>query len=143
VIVLDVNVVLAAFRADHVHHPIVRPWFEQTLATGADIVVPDFVWVGFLRLVTNTHIFEVPSTLAEAFAFVDAVTSAPSYRSVPGLPNGLGVFRQTAVVGEADGNLIPDAYIASVARALACPVATLDRDFRRFDDLHIVTPGEG
>ncbi|MEO8908276.1 MAG: TA system VapC family ribonuclease toxin [Microbacteriaceae bacterium] len=139
-IVLDVNVLLAAFRADHVHHPIVRPWFERTLAHNVDVVVPDFVWVGFLRLVTNTHIFEVPSTLAEALAFMDAVAAAPSYRSVPGLPNGLGVFAETCIAGEACGNLVPDAYIASVARALASPVATLDRDFRRFDDLRFVVP---
>lgn len=137
-IVLDVNVLLAAFRADHVHHPIVRPWFDDAFATHSDIVVPDFVWVGFLRLVTNTHIFEVPSTLAEAFAFVDAVTASDAYRSVPGLPGGFAVFRQTCETGDATGNLIPDAYIASVARAHACPVATLDRDFRRFDDLRIV-----
>lgn len=141
-IVLDVNVLLAAFRADHVHHLIVRPWFERELVNGTDLVVPDFVWVGFLRLVTNTHIFEVPSTLAEAFEFMDAITGAPSYRSIPGLPSGLSVFMQTCTAGDAHGNLVPDAYIASVARALACPVATLDRDFRRFDDLRIVTPGQ-
>lgn len=111
-IVLDLNVLVAAFRADHVHHPIVRPWFDDVFATRSDIVVPDFVWVGFLRLVTNTHIFEVPSSRAEAFAFVDAVLVSPAYRAVPGLPNGLGVFRQTCETGDATGNLIPDAYIA-------------------------------
>lgn len=142
-IVLDVNVVVAAFRADHVHHPVVRPWFDETFSSGSDIAIPDLVWVGFLRLVTNTHIFEVPSTLAEAFAFVDAVIASPAYQSVPGLPNGLAVFRQTCFAGEARGNLIPDAYIASVARAHAAPVVTLDRDFRRFDDLRILEPRLG
>lgn len=139
-IVLDVNVVLAAFRGDHVHHHDVRTWFNQMIADRTEVVIPDFVWVGFVRLVTNPRIFEVPSTLGEAFEFVDAVVAAPAYRSVPGLPNGLFVFGQTCQSGDARGNLIPDAYIASVARALGCPVATLDRDFRRFDDLRIVEP---
>jgi uncharacterized protein len=85
----------------------------------------------------------IPSTLAEAFAFMDAVTAASSYRSVPGLPSGLGVFSQTGSAGDARGNLVPDAYVASVARALACPVATLDRDFTRFDDLRVVEPTLG
>jgi toxin-antitoxin system PIN domain toxin len=140
VIVLDVNVVVAAFRADHTHHTDVRPWFDQLFASDTGVVVPDFVWVGFLRLVTNTHIFEVPSTLAEAFEFVDAVVASPAHRSIPGLPDGLDVFKETCLAGDARGNLIPDAYIASVARAHASPVATLDRDFRRFDDLQIVEP---
>lgn len=38
-------------------------------------------------------------------------------------------------------NLVPDAYIATVAITHGCPVATFDRDFRRFDDLTVVTPG--
>jgi uncharacterized protein len=140
VIILDVNVVLATFRADHVHHPEVRAWFDNTIASGIEFAVPDFVWVGFLRLVSNAHIFEVPSTVTEAFTFVAAVSATPSYRSIPGLPNGLDVFKQTCESGDARGNLIPDAYIAAVARAHGSPVATLDRDFRRFDDLRIIEP---
>ncbi|WP_022885577.1 TA system VapC family ribonuclease toxin [Glaciibacter superstes] len=139
-IVLDVNVLLAAFRADHPHHPQVRPWSDQVFTTGDGIAVPDFVWVGFLRLVTSTHIFEVPSTVEEAFAFTEAVVTSPSYRSVPGLTDGLDIFKETATAGQARDNLIPDAYIAAVARAHSCPVVTLDRDFRRFDYLRIVDP---
>jgi predicted nucleic acid-binding protein len=40
----------------------------------------------------------------------------------------------------ATGNLVPDAYIASVVLGYDCPVATFDRDFRRFDGPRIVTP---
>ena len=81
-IVVDVNVLLAAFRADHVHHARARPWLERTLEAGVRIIVPDLVWVGFLRLVTNSHIFDVPATPAEAFEFVDAVCAAPSYANL-------------------------------------------------------------
>jgi toxin-antitoxin system PIN domain toxin len=140
VIVLDVNVVLAAFRADHAHHPVARPWLEATLETGTGIIVPDFVWVGFLRLVTNAHIFEVPSTPAEAFEFVDAVCSAPSYAGIPGLPEGISTFREVVLDSDAWGNLVPDAYLASIARAYAVPVASFDRDFRRFEGLEVIVP---
>lgn len=50
-------------------------------------------------------------------------------------------FRDTVLDSDAWGNLIPDAYLASVARAHAVPVASFDRDFRRFDGLEIVVPG--
>src|SRR5690606_35149232 len=56
VILLDVNVVLAAFRQDHAHHSLARPWLERTISTGTGILVPDAVWVGFVRLATNSHI---------------------------------------------------------------------------------------
>jgi uncharacterized protein len=140
VIVVDVNVLLAAFRADHVHHVRARPWLERTLKAGVRIIVPDPVWVGFLRLATNSHIFDVPATPTEAFEFVDAVCAAPSYASVAGFADGLAMFRDTALNSDAWGNLIPDAYIAALARAYASPVASFDRDFRRFDGLEIVVP---
>ncbi len=141
-IVLDVNVLLATFRADHAHHDVVRPWFDATFVPGADVVVPDLVWVGFLRIVTNNHVFEVPSTLAEAFDFVEAVTSSSAYVTAPGLRPAWGDLRDIATEADASGNLIPDAYIAAVAMAHGVPVATMDRDFRRFTGLAIVDPSK-
>ena len=60
-IVLDVNVVLAAHRSDHPHHAIVRPWFESLLAQGATFGVPDLVWGSFIRIATNRRIFVEPN----------------------------------------------------------------------------------
>lgn len=139
-IVLDVNVLLATFRADHPHHDIVRPWFDEAFVPGADIVIPDIVWVGFLRIVTNTHVFEVPSTLAESFAFLEAVTGSSAYGTVPEPRRGWADMREIATEADARGNLISDAYIAAVAMAHAAPVATMDRDFRRFTGLRILDP---
>lgn len=139
-IVVDVNVLLAAFRADHAHHPMARPWLERTLSGNDSVLVPDLAWVGFLRLVTNTHIFDVPSTPAEAFEFVDAVCAADAYAGIPGLNDGLAAFRDAVLDADAWGNLIPDAYLASVALTHAAPIASFDRDFRRFDGLKIIIP---
>lgn len=140
-IVVDVNVLLAAFRQDHAQHEPARAWLERMLSGGDEIVVPDAVWIGFVRIATNRAIFEVPASTAEAFEFVTAVTGAVGYRVMPGLVDGLALFARVCLESQAVGNLIPDAYIASVARAYACPVASFDRDFRRFDDLEIVVPG--
>ncbi|WP_022888870.1 TA system VapC family ribonuclease toxin [Agromyces italicus] len=139
-IVVDVNVLLAAFRQDHAQHELARPWLEQMLSGGDEVVVPDAVWIGFVRIATNQAIFEVPATAAEAFEFVTSVTGSAGYRVMPGLVDGLALFARVCLESQAVGNLIPDAYIASVARAYACPVASFDRDFRRFDDLEIVVP---
>jgi toxin-antitoxin system PIN domain toxin len=140
VIVVDVNVLLAAFRADHAHHPVAKPWLDAALEAGTALLVPDLVWVGFVRLVTNTHIFDVPSTPAEAFGFVDAVCATPSYSGIAGFDDGLTRFRDEVLGSDAWGNLVPDAYLVAIARAHAAPVASFDRDFRRFDGLEIITP---
>lgn len=140
-IVLDVNIVVSAFRADHPHHPRVRPWLDRVLAEGAPIVVPDVVWLGFFRLCTNPRVFAVPSSLEETAEFVRAITGQPGYLPVSGLNGGIEEFLELALSSSAGGNLATDAYIASIALAWAAPVATLDRDFRRFDGLRIIEPG--
>lgn len=139
-IVVDVNVLLAAFRQDHERHEQARPWLERALSGGDEIIIPDAVWIGFVRIATNRAIFDVPATAAEAFEFVTSVTASAGYRVMPGLVDGLALFARVCLESDAAGNLVPDAYIASVARAYACPVASFDRDFRRFDDLEIVVP---
>lgn len=139
-IVIDVNVLLAAFRGDHVHHLSAKRWLESTLASGVRVLIPDLVWVGFIRLVTNNHIFEVPSTPGEAFEFVETICGSGTYSNIPGLVDGLELFRKTVLESNSWGNLVPDAYLASIARAHAVPLASFDRDFRRFDGVEIVAP---
>lgn len=139
-IVLDVNILLAAFRADHPHHGRVRPWLDGVLRRATAIAVPDVVWVGFVRLCTNRHVFPVPSDLAEAVDFARAFVAQPGYVSVSGLNDGIEPFLELAKSSSASANLTTDAYLAAVALAWAAPVATLDRDFRRFDGLRVIEP---
>jgi len=50
VLLLDVNVVLAAHREDHAHHRSVRAWIDSMLAGRRQFTVPVLVWASFLRL---------------------------------------------------------------------------------------------
>lgn len=142
-IVVDVTVLLAAFDPDHPHHGAARPWLQSALADpAASVIVPDTVWVGFVRLATLRGIRRVPASAAEAFGFLRAVSGAPGYQPLPALDALLDRFEQTVTSDDAVGNLVPDAYIAAIARMFACEVATFDKDFRRFDGVRIVTPAE-
>jgi toxin-antitoxin system PIN domain toxin len=139
-IVVDVNVLVAAFRQDHPHHATAHPWLQQALGGFDDIVIPDAVWTGFLRIVTLRGAFAVPSSLEEAASFILAVVSAPAYLTAAPFAENATRLVALCRASDATGNLVPDAYIASVALGYDCPVATFDRDFRRFDGLRIVTP---
>lgn len=138
-IVVDVNVLIAAHRADHAQHEPAMRYLVAALR-GDTVIVPDSVWSGFVRVVTHPRIFERPSTLAEATAFVRDVVGARRYRANAGLSDGIDSFLQVCERADARGALVPDAYIAAVALAHGCPLATFDRDFGRFEGVRVVTP---
>lgn len=139
-LLLDVNVVLAAHRRDHPHHDSVRGWFDAVVAGPAPFTVPTVVWASFLRLATNRRIFHVPTPRAEAFAFIDATCAQPNHvLTTPG-PRHLELLRRACDEADADGDLVPDAVIAALATEHGCEVATLDRDFARFPSLRTLRP---
>jgi uncharacterized protein len=132
VLLLDVNVVLAAHRGDHPQHVPVRAWFDELLAGDERFAVPASVWGSFLRLATNRRIFEVPTPRAEAFAFAEAVCAQPLHLPLGPGPRHLALLHRLCEEGDALGDLIADAAIAAIAAEHGCEVVTLDRDFARF-----------
>jgi uncharacterized protein len=141
VLLLDVNVVLAAHRGDHPHHAPVRGWFDEMLAGDERFAVPALVWASFLRLATNRRIFEVPTPREDAFAFIEATRAQPRHLSIAPGPRHLTLLRRLCDEGDAVGDLIPDAVVAAVAAEHSCEVITLDRDFARFGSVHHRRPG--
>lgn len=131
-LLLDVNVVLAAHRADHPQHAAVRGWFDILLREDEPFTVPTVVWGSFLRLATNRRIFPVPTPRPAAFAFVDAVCAQPHHLLTSPGPRHLALLSKISAEGDAMGDLIPDAVLGALALEHGCEVATLDRDFARF-----------
>lgn len=131
-LLLDVNVVLAAHREDHPHYAPVRGWFEDMLAGDERFAVPAFVWTSFLRLATHRRVFEVPTPRAEAFAFIAAACEHPLYLPIGPGPRHLALLRQLSDEADATGDLIVNAAIAAIAVEHGGEVVSLDRDFGRF-----------
>ncbi|HSK26417.1 MAG TPA: type II toxin-antitoxin system VapC family toxin [Jiangellales bacterium] len=141
-LVLDVNVLLAAHRTDHPQYDPVRTWLESLLAARSDFGVPRFVWASFLRLATHRRVFVVPTPLGDAFDFVDAITAQPGHVAAEPGARHLALVRQLCLEADASGDLIPDAVLAAVAVEHGAAVATLDRDFARFESVRRVRPGD-
>ncbi|WP_407689570.1 type II toxin-antitoxin system VapC family toxin [Mycobacterium sp. HUMS_1102779] len=142
-LLLDVNVLLAAHRGDHPQHESVRPWFDRLLAGDDQFTVPNVVWASFLRLATNRRIFEIPTPRDEAFAFIDAIVAQPHHLPTGPGPRHLALLRRACEEADASGDLIPDAVLAAVAAEHHCDVVTLDRDFARFGSVRALRPGAG
>jgi len=132
VLLLDVNVVLAAHRADHPHHAGVRDWLDAAVEGPEAFAVPALVWASFLRLATNRRIFPVPTPAADAFAFIDAVRSQPLHADIAPGARHLALVRRLVEEADAVGDLVPDAVLGALALEYACRIVTLDRDFARF-----------
>lgn len=139
---LDVNVVLAAARDDHPLFTSARPWLERLWASDERFGVPDAVWVAFVRLVTNRRVFPVPSSLADAFAYLRAVRSQPNHVDLRAGARHLEHFERLCHEADAAGDLAVDADLGALAVEHGCEIVSFDRDFARFPRLRWVRPDE-
>lgn len=129
---LDVNVVLAAHRADHPDHATARQWLDALLDSGDQFGVPWTVWWSFLRLSSHPRIFEIPTPAADSFAYISAVRAQPGHVAIDPGPRHQELLRRVVEEGEAAADLIPDAVLAALAIESSADVASFDRDFARF-----------
>lgn len=127
----DVNVLLAAFRADHAHHAIARPWLETGLALadhGGRWTLLPMVAADFVRLVTHPKVFPDPAPAALACDFVEAILACPGVemaRSGAEWNSFSSLCRDRDLAGKG----VPNAWIAAAVRTLGEHLVTLDRDF--------------
>lgn len=129
----DVNVLVAASRADHPHHAVALDWLRSALAAcerGARFAVLPMVAASFLRLVTSPRVFHQPTPPDQAWAFLRAVLDAPGVQ-MPTLGPEWPAFEQLCRSASLTGNDIPDAWIAAAVKATGEHLATFDHDFTR------------
>lgn len=142
-LLLDVNILLGAHRADHRDHTWLHAWLTRAATGDEDFGVPLLVWGSFLRLVTNRRVFSVPTPRSDAFAFIDGVRAQPRYLSTEPGPRHLALLQGLCDEGDAAGDLVPDAILGAIAMEHGAGVASLDRDFARFASLRQVRPAPG
>jgi hypothetical protein len=129
----DVNVLVAASRADHPHHVVARGWLEEALdASGAGVALTlmPMVLASFLRLVTSPKIFQQATPIEEAVAFVDALLASPGVHLAPLGPEWVKL-RQLCLDKQLGGNHVPDAWLAAAVAHQGGHLVSFDRDFRK------------
>jgi toxin-antitoxin system PIN domain toxin len=129
----DVNVLVAASRSDHPHHRVAHAWLTAAAAaasTGGSLVLLPMVLAGLVRLVTSPKIFQVPTPVEDAVAFVDALLAVQGVR-VPTLGPEWPRLRQLCLDKQLKGNAVPDAWIAAATIHLGEHLVSFDRDFKK------------
>ena len=139
-ILVDVNVLVHAFRRDAPHHREARVWLEQLVYSEGSFGLADLVLSGFLRVVTHPRVFDPPTPLAEALEFTQALRGQPNCVHVAPGRRPWAIFLRLCREAEARGNLIPDAFLAALAIESGSEWVTTDRDFSRFPGLRWRAP---
>lgn len=134
-ILLDVNVLVDAFRQDQPRHPAVRAWVDRVTASDAAFGVPELVLSGFVRVVTHPRVFNEPDDVDDALAFAERLRELPHAVAVRPGERHWSIFARLCRVTRATGNTVPDAYIAAMAIESGSELITADRGFARFPDL--------
>ncbi len=134
-ILFDVNVLVCAHRADTPDHLAYLTWLEDVINSDQGYGVSELVLSGFIRIVTHPRIFNLPSKLEEALLFVDQLRSQPNCFIIRPSDRHWGIFVGLCAAAGANGNLIPDAYLAALAIDSGSEWITTDRDYSRFPGL--------
>jgi toxin-antitoxin system PIN domain toxin len=131
----DVNVLVYAHRSDAQNHPAYRRWLEDVINGDQAYGMADIVLSGFLRVVTHPRVFNPPSDITAALAFVSEIRNQPNCVIVSPGNRHWGIFTHLCETTEAKGNLVPDAYLAALAIESGSEWVTTDQDYSRFPQL--------
>jgi toxin-antitoxin system PIN domain toxin len=134
-ILIDVNVLIYAHRADSLGHEGYRNWLAEVLKNDSPYGMWDLVLSAFLRIVTHSRIFRDPTPLETALSFVNEIRDRTNCVLLSPGERHWDIFTRLSKTVGARGNLIPDAYLAALAIESGTELVTTDRDYARFPNL--------
>ena len=97
--------------------------------------VSDLVLSGFLRLVSDPRVFDVPMPIERALAAAEALRSRPNAVLVSPAERHWEIFGRLCRESGVKGNLVSDAYFAALAIESGSEWITTDHDYSRFPGL--------
>lgn len=134
-LLIDVNVLVYAYRADAPDHAAYRRWLQGVLDAEAPFGVSELVLSGVVRVATHPRVFSPPSPVGHALQFVESVRSQPNCILVAPGPRHWEIFARLCRSSQAKGNLVADAYHAALAIESGSEWITTDGDYARFPGL--------
>ena len=142
-ILMDVNVLVYAFREAAPEHRRYREWLLERVNAREPFGVSELVLGGAVRILTHPRVFAPPTPIENAIEFAGALRSQPNAVLVTPGERHWEIFVELCTQAGAKGNLVPDAYLAALAIEHGCEFITTDRDFARFPGLRWRHPLDG
>ena len=128
----DVNILIFAHREESADHARYADWLTS-MATGIEpFALSERVLQTFIQIVTNPKIYQPPSTLAQAFAFIDSLIDRPQCVLLRPLGRHWSIYRKLCESAGVHSKLTADAAHAALAIETGCEWISADTDFARF-----------
>ena len=123
---VDVNVLIAAARADHQHHEAARAWVNRCV--DGEVILCRVVTLGYLRLLTNRLVMaEKVLTVREAWLELARIEKDRRCRYYPEPAGVMPLMRKWTEDRALSGSSWTDAYLAAFAAQAGVKLATLDK----------------
>lgn len=131
----DVNVLVYAAREDAERHAEYRAWLTSAMTGAEPVGLSELVLSTVVRVLTHPRVFDPPTRLSDALAYVNALRDQPRAVALRPGERHWELFEELCVAGDTRGNLVADAYHAALALESGAELITTDRDFARFPAL--------
>ena len=131
----DVNVIVYAIRHDLDCHRPYRAWFDALVQSDESFGMSELVLSSVLRILTNPRIYKKPTPILTALQIIQRIREQPNCVMIQPGPRHWDIFVDLCRKVKAQGNLIPDAYLAALAIESGCEWITTDRDYALFPGL--------
>ena len=139
-ILVDANILVYSHVKSLAQHEPARDWLDRQLNGSTRVGLPWASLLAFLRLVTNSRIFERPETMLDAWRQVRRwLVCEPTWIPQP-TERHADLFGELLALPGLHGNLVPDAHLAALALEHGLTLYSSDGDFARFPKLRWSNP---
>lgn len=132
---LDVNVLINAYRPDAKDHIVVAKYVNGLIVGAEPFAIASVSLSALLRIATHPKIFIPPSPIDDVLKFIDQLKALSHCLIVEPGNRHWDLFVDLCRKGQAQGNLISDAYLAAMAIEIGAELVTDDRGFARWPGL--------
>lgn len=139
-IVVDANLLIYAYTASSPEHAPARRWVEAVFSGKDPVRIPWSTIHAFLRITTQSSLFEKPYTIADAASIVESWMEQPAVAVLEQGDRYWSIFRRLLRDSQVRGNLVMDAHLAALSLEHGGTLFTTDKDFARFEDLRVTNP---
>lgn len=139
-ILVDTNLLVYAFNPESEHHEKSAMWLTDVLSSPHPV---RFAWstlLGFIRIMTDSRVFQRPLSGSEAMEIVDGWLDRPSAGIIEPGERYREILRDLIRDAQIRGPLVMDAHLAALAIEHGAELHTNDRDFLRFSGLRTAYP---
>lgn len=139
-ILVDANLLLYAEDKANPQNGKSRDWWDAQLSGDNPVGLCWPVLNAFIRIGTNQRVFEHPLTTEEAISRIQSWLVQPPVQLLNPTEKHWQIFQEMLTAGQATGNLVPDAHLATLAVEHGAVLYSTDSDFSRFPKLKWKNP---